>query len=333
MLVMGCDDKEQQGNRRSTSQVQVEGYVAQPKLLENRIVASGTILPNEQIELRSELSGRIEQLNFEEGSFVQKGTLLVKVDDAELRAQRSKFEAQLKIAAEDLERKKQLIAISGVSQEEYDVSQSRVDELTAELDLLKSRIRKATIYAPFSGHVGLRYASNGAFISTGDIISTLVQRDPVKIEFELPERYVGGIRNGLMVDFTVSGTDEAYQAEIYATDPMIDPSSRALKVRALSPNKEAKLVPGAFVELSVGLERIENALMVPTLAIVPLLNSQNVYVVKNNRAYLREVSTGIRKEKEVQITEGLQAGDTVATTGLLALKDSMSVQVAKVINP
>ena len=135
----------------------------------------------------------------------------------------------------------------------------------------------------------------------------------------------------MTVTFSPSGEDAEYIGRVYANDPMIDPSSRSLKVRALCDNPENKLVPGAFVELTLGLDKINNALMVPTTALVPLLNSQNVYIVKDGTALLREVTTGIRTEDRVQITKGVQTGDTLALTGLLALRNGMLVDVSQIV--
>ncbi len=317
------------GNARSV--MAVEGYIVKPVPLDNRLIIPGTILPNEQIEVRSELSGRIEELNFTEGTFVKKGALLVKVDDSELLAQLQKLNAQIDQARADQQRKKQLIEVNGITQEEYDSSVTAVKELEADIDLIKTRISKSNIRAPFDGYVGLRMASPGAYVTNGDIISTLVETNPAKIEFNVPEKYAGGIRKGMEVTFTLAGQDKHFSGKVYASDPMIDPASRALKVRALCGNPENRLMPGAFVELSLALEKINDALMVPTLALVPLLNSENVYLIRNGKAMLKQVSTGTRTENRIQITGGVQAGDTLAITGLLAMRNGMQVNISKIV--
>jgi len=319
------DLKQQKGN------LSVEGYIVKPMLLDNTIVIPGSILPNEQIEVRSELSGRIEELNFIEGGFVKKGTLLVKVDDSELLAQLQKLDAQIGQAHADEQRKKQLIEVNGITQEEYDAATTAVKELEADISLLKTRINKSSIRAPFDGYVGLRLASPGAYVSSGDIISTLVETNPAKIEFNVPEKYVGGIHNGMDVTFTLSGQETIFKGKVYATDPMIDASSRSLKVRAICENPLNKLVPGAYVELTLGLEKTKDALLIPTLALVPLLNSENVYIIKNGAAKLQQISTGARTENRIQVTEGLKIGDTLAVTGLLAIRDGMPVGISQIM--
>jgi membrane fusion protein (multidrug efflux system) len=309
----------------------VEGYVASESPIENTLIIPGNILPNEQIEIRSELSGRIEVLNFNEGSFVKKGTLLVKVDDSELRAQIQKLEAQMAQAKADEVRKKQLIEVSGITREEYDASATRVKELDADIKLIRTRIGKSSITAPFDGFVGLRLASPGAYVSSGNIISTLVETDPAKIEFNVPEKYVGGIAKGMDVTFKLSGGTEEFKGKVYATDPMIDANTRALKIRALCSNKANKLVPGAYVEVTLQLEKIENAIMIPTMALVPLMNGDNVYLINNGRVTLTEVATGLRNERMIQVVSGVDKGDTLAVTGLLALRDGIPVTIGKIV--
>ncbi len=329
-IFSACHNKDQNNGTAATDKMQIEVYIVKEIPLNNIIKTSGSILPNEKIQLRSEVSGRVQTINFKEGTHVNKGMLLIQVDDAELRAQMKKFEAQLRIAKEDENRKKQLLAINGVSQEVYDAALTKVEELQADIDLTHAQIRNSRIEAPFDGIIGLREVSQGAYVSPGDIISTLVQLDPVKLEFNVPERYAIYIHRGMEVEFTISGSAKTFKASVYATDPEIDPNTRSLKIRALTPNKEGILIPGAFTDLSINLERIDNALMIPTLAMVPLLNSQNVYVVKNGAVKLVEVETGIRTEEMVQVTKGLELGDSVATTGLLALRDQMPVGIRKV---
>lgn len=332
LLLAGCSQKQNTIDpARARNMLSVEGFVASGSPIENTLIIPGNILPNEQIEIRSELSGRIETLNFSEGSFVKKGTLLVKVDDSELRAQLQKLEAQMAQAKADEVRKKQLIVVSGITREEYDASVTRVKELDADVKLIRTRISKSSITAPFDGFVGLRLASPGAYVSSGDIISTLVETDPAKVEFNVPEKYVGGIAKDLDITFKLSGGTEEFRGKVYATDPMIDANSRALRIRAICDNKANKLVPGAYVEVTLKLEKIEDAIMIPTIALVPLMNGENVYLINNGRVKLMEIATGIRNEKMIQVISGIQKGDTLAVTGLLALRDGIPVNIGKVV--
>ncbi len=321
-------DKKTAGNAAKQA-IQIEGFVVREQPLDNIIKTTGSILPNEKMELRSEVSGRIEKLGFQEGTKVSKGAVLVQIDDSELQAQLQKLNAQSRIAKEDENRKRQLLEINGIAQEIYDASLSKLEELEADIALTNSKIRKSKIEAPFGGNIGLRFVSEGAWVSTGEIISTLVQTDPLKIEFSVPEKYASMLQKGMAVKFSISGLEQTIEAKIYATEPQIDASTRSMKVRALTSNSAGLLIPGAFAELTINLGAIQNALMVPTLTIVPLLNSQNVFVYKSGRVILTPVETGIRTEKMIQITKGLTTGDTIATTALLSLKDFMPVTVKK----
>lgn len=328
-MIIACGQRTTGKKQDRKTMMEIEAFVVTQSSLDNIIKTTGSILPNEKIELRSEMSGRIEKLGFSEGTQIHQGALLVQIDDSELQAQLQKLNAQLRIASEDENRKQQLLAINGISQEIYDVAMARMEELEADIALTNSKIRKSKIIAPFGGKVGLRMVSGGAWVSTGEIIATLVQTDPVKVEFNVPEKYAVNLKKGMEVSFMIAGLDKQVEAEIYATEPQIEASSRTMKVRAITSNKSGLLIPGAFAELTINLGTIENALMLPTLTLVPLLNSQNVFVVKNGRARLSEIETGIRTDKMIQITKGIEKGDTIATTGLLALKDFMPVVVIK----
>ena len=300
--------------------------------LQNSIVVSGSLLPNEEVDIRSEVAGRIDQLNFSEGSRVAKGKLILKIDDAEWRAQLAKAKSQLDLAEKDKQRKGKLLEAKGLSQEEYDQSLSRVQELQAEVQLIQSRIRNAEIYAPFSGQIGLRYVSPGAYVSQGQILAKLVQTDPIKIEFGVPQRYAGFIKEGMEINFKMDGSDSTFVAKIYAYEARIDAATRTLNVRARCENSQGLLIPGAFAEVNLVLADLTDALMIPTSAVVPQIRGQKVFIMKNGVAQSVDVESGIRTETEIQITKGLAKGDTLITTALLALKDGMPVQVRNVTN-
>jgi membrane fusion protein, multidrug efflux system len=329
-MLTSCHKKQTPNPDFSSNRLQVEVFVAKADTISNIIQVPGSILPNEQVILKTEIPGRITMLNFTEGSAVHRGTLLVQIDDSEYKAELKKYEAQLKLAMEDESRKKELLSMKGVSQEVYDLAFTKREELLADIDLVKSKIRKSGIIAPFDGIVGLRYVSSGAFLSNGDVIATLVQINPVKIEFSIPEKYASMITVPMEISFTVSESEDAFKASVYAIEPMIDPASRTLRVRARTENRQHRLVPGSFANLTIDMEEIEGAIMVPTQVIIPSLNSQNVYLIENGTAVLREVETGIQNNSMIQITAGVSSEDTLVMTGLLALRDKMPVQVTKV---
>lgn len=306
----------------------VSSVVIRPEALDNKIEVVGTILPNERVDLRSEIAARITGIYFKEGSRVQKGTLLVKLFDQDIRAQLKKATLQHELARKEEERKKKLLDISGISQEEYDLASNQAETLAADIELLRAQLRKTEIIAPFSGIVGLRQVSEGEHVSSTTLISTLQQTDPVKLEFDIPEKYAA-IRPGSKISFTVAGSDKTFEGTVYAVEPTIDVATRTLKVRALSPNKEQLLKPGSFIHINLILGRETEAVLIPTESVVPGAKGQKVFVFRNGYALSKAIKTGFRNERNVQVTEGLESGDTLITSGMMQLKDSARVVIRK----
>ncbi len=309
------------------SALNVDGYVVKPQRIQDKIFTTGTILANEEVELRSEVSGKITDIYLEEGKPVKKGQLLLKINDSELKAQLNRAQYRLSLATERESRQKQLLEKGGISQEEYDATLNEVNVLRSEVQLIQAQIEKTEIRAPFDGRVGLKYVSDGSYISPSTRIASLQSINPVKIDFSVPERYVSRVKTGDKITFTVQGTDRVFEGEIYAIEPKIDSQTRTLQIRAISDNTEGLLVPGAFADLELILETIDDALMIPTIALVPELNGQKVFIYEGGTVGQRQVQTGIRTEQSVQIIEGLQPGDTVLTTGLLQVRVGMPVQI------
>lgn len=300
--------------------------VVQPERVEEKIRSTGTVLANEEVALRSEIAGIIRQIHFKEGGRVRKGDLLVKIDDAELRAQLRKLESQERLAKEIETRRRTLYEGKLISAEEYDRAQLELASITADIALTRARIEKTEIRAPFDGMIGLRYVSEGSYVTSTTHIATLQNLSSVKIDFSIPERYVNQVRTGQKIQFRVTGVQGISSGEIYAVEPKIDPTTRTVLLRALSTNGDGTLLPGAFAEIDLVLRRIDDALMVPTEALVPQLNSQIVFCIQNGEAQPRTVATGIRTERLIQITSGLQPGDSVITSGILQLRPGTPVR-------
>lgn len=314
----------------NSSRLQVDVFVANPDTIENKIFMTGTLQAYEEVELASESSGLIEEIYLQEGSNVRKGDLLVKINDSELRAQLRRAEFRLNLAEERERRQQQLLEKGGISQEEYDATLNEVNVLRAEVALINAQIEKTEIRAPFSGKLGLRYVSDGAYISPSSRIAGLQDIDPIKIDFSVPERYATQIEVGNKVIFSIQGVEESMTAEVYAKESRIDPDTRTLQVRAETPNQDGKLLPGAFANLELTLETIEDALMVPTISLVPELQGQKVFVIKNGLVVPKSVQTGLRNEARVQILSGVSEGDTVLTTGLLQVRPEMPVAIRNI---
>ncbi|MEO9884909.1 MAG: efflux RND transporter periplasmic adaptor subunit [Balneola sp.] len=319
-----------QNNSNSTALLNVDVYVVNPDVIEDKIFTTGTLTSNDEVELASETSGLIQEIYLREGEDVNKGELLVKINDSELKAQLKRADFRLNLAEDREKRQEQLLEKGGISQEEYDATLNEVNVLRAEVSLINAQIEKTEIRAPFTGKLGLKYVSDGSYITPNSRIATLQDIDPIKIDFSIPERYASQIEVGNKVTFTVQGIDEELIAEVYAKEPRIDTDTRTLQVRARSTNPDGKLLPGAFADLELTLQTIENAKMIPTISLVPELQGQKVFLLKNGVVQPQSVVTGLRNESKVQITEGVEVGDTVLTTGLLQVRPQMAVSVKNV---
>lgn len=307
--------------------LRVNVVVLTPGGLSDLIYATGTILADEQVELSAEVSGRITSIRFAEGTSVKKGDLLVTINDAELLAQQRKNNYTLRLAEEREARQKSLLAKEAVSQEVYDRALTELNTVQAEAALIEAQLQKTRVVAPFDGTIGLRHVSEGAYVTPGQRIASLARTIPVKLEFTVPERFSGSVNKGAKVKFRVESIDRQLEAVVYATEPKIDPVTRALTVRATYPNTRGELNPGAYARVEFKLNHLSEAITVPAQAIVPELGGFKVFVYRNGKAESRNISIGIRTNEAVQIADGLKAGDTIITTGILQVRDGLPVSI------
>lgn len=324
---------QQTSGSANQSALSVEGMVVQTDKVDDKIFSTGTLLPNEEVELRPETSGRIIGIYFDEGSRVKKGQLLAKIDDSELEAQLKKLQVQKELAQSEESRQKQLLEINAVSQEEYDIALNQLSTIEAEISLIRTQIKKTNISSPFTGMIGLRNISQGGYVSPSSLIALMQQIDPVKLEFSVPEQYISEIKEGTSVSFIVTGLDEVYTAKVYAVDSRIDVNTRTVRVRARSSNPGNILKPGAFAKVEVVLKTYEDAILVPSEAIVTELEGQKIYIAKDGKAKSQKVKTGIRTERAVQIIEGLAPQDTVVLTGLMSIREGVSLNFKEIKEP
>jgi membrane fusion protein (multidrug efflux system) len=310
--------------------VQAEAFIVRSKPLSENLEIPGTLMPFEVTEIRPEISGRVVALNIPEGGFVQKGALLVKIFDGDLQAQLKKLQVQLEIAKKTAERQKELLKINGISQQDYDLSELQVSNLNADIDLTKVSISKTEIRAPFAGRIGLRNISNGAYISPTTLLTTISQVNQLKMEFTVPEKYSEYMHKGRQVGFTVAGTDTKFSATVLATESNIEATTRTLRVRAVVKGQHKLLVPGAFAKVALQLGRNDRSLIVPTQAVIPQARNKSVIVYKGGKPQFEVVTTGIRDSSYVQVLDGVKEGDTVITTGLLAIRPESKIKLVKV---
>ncbi len=316
---------------RSSAVVPVNIYIAQETATDNTIFSSGTIVPNEEVELRSEVSGRLTSLNIQEGRFVQKGQLIAKLNDDDLRAQLKKIEYEEQLAEQIEARQRKLLDINAISKEEYDLAMNQVNTLGADRELLEVQLEKTEVRAPFSGYIGFKNISEGAYVTPSTSIATLVQSNPVKIDFAIPEKYASDVSVGREIIFEIDGTDDQFSAKIVAIDPRVDEDLRTLRLRAMADNGLGLLKPGMFVRVTLPLGSRES-IMIPTEAIVPVLKGKVVYLVKRGLATETPVVTGIRTDRTIQVLDGMTVGDSVIVSGLMSVKNDLPVRVQGVVN-
>lgn len=301
------------------------------ELLRNQLQVSGTILPNESVNLRSEISGLVTRIAFKEGQYVAKGTPLFYLNDDELQAQYQRLQYTQKLFETQENRQKQLLAREAISQEEYDIALNQFNTALSDISLVEAQLSKTVIRAPFNGILGLRLVSEGSVISTADMLVSLVNIDPIKIEFSIPERYANQVTVGSPVYFTNETSTEEVEGQVYAFEPQVDLATRTLKLRAQSSNKDRRFLPGMFVKIRFILEVTEDALLVPAESVIPELSGYKVFVVgADGNAEERIVEIGTRTDSQVQVLNGLNEGDLVLTTGVMQVRQGMPLQPTQI---
>jgi membrane fusion protein, multidrug efflux system len=337
LLLAACGGKDKKDSASSKQ----AGPVKQPPLPVEAMVVSfqelsadieipGSLMANESTEIHPEVSGRLVLLNVREGAVVGKGTLLAKLYDGDLQAQLRKLQVQLKIAEQTENRQGQLLKIQGISQQDYDMSLLQVHNINADIEIIRATISKSEIRAPYSGKLGLKNISPGAYITPATIITTISQVSQLKLQFDVPEKYGAVIKKGQQVDFTIDGTQKDFTATVLATEDAITEDTRSLTVRALVKGIDPDLIPGAFAKVKIVMGKNENALMIPNNSIVPQGRKKLIYLFKGNKAISTEITTGVRDSTNIQVLTGLNKGDTVITTGLLFLRPNSDVKITKV---
>lgn len=305
----------------------VEALVIHPQLLRNKIFTTGTLLANEEVELRPEISGRVTGVFFEEGKRVKQGDLLLKINDAEIQAQLKSKEIEEKQAGDEERRKKKLYESKGISQEEYDKALNALQMVQAQKEALKSQLAETEIRAPFDGVIGLRYVSEGGYVTPDARIATMQDIDPMKAEFSVPEKYAGQLKNGTEILVRVGDSQEEFKGVVYAVESKIDQDTRTIKARAKIPNPGNSLIPGSFAKVEIMLQEFPDAIVIPSESVIPQISGSIVFVCVNGKAESVPIKMGIRTETGIQIVEGLTANDTLIVSGILQLTDGKGVQI------
>ncbi len=333
IALVACDSKKEQtssGRGRLSGPMSVDAFVVGQSTISENVQVPGTLKPFEETAIRAEVGGRVVQMNIREGAVAEKGTILVKLFDEDLKAQLRKLRVQLQIREKTAERNKELLEINGISQQEYDLSTLEVENLRADIESTEIAISKTEIRAPYRGVLGLRNISLGSYISPSDVVTTIRQVEQLKLEFSVPEKYAKDIGKGYQVRFRVDGGKQEHTASVMATENHVDQATRTLLVRAVVGGNNQELVPGLFAKVNLQLGKNDKALLVPTEAVIPNIRNKQVILFKGDSAQFTVVETGLRDSAFVEILHGVNIGDTVITTGLMAIRPQTKVKITNV---
>ena len=322
--LLSCKHKEVKLKDRQS--VMVDVMIAKTVDFPTSIEVNGTSLSEEKIELHPEVSGRLTYLNIPDGALVSKGALLARVNDADLQAQLEQQKVQYDLAVKTEQRLKQLLGINGVNQSDYDAALSQVNSISANIKVLEAQIDKTIIKAPFNGVLGLRLVSPGAYVTPQTLLGTLQETDKIKIDFALPEFYSDEVRVGNKVAIQTIESDAKQEAVISAIEPQINVDTRNIKVRARL--VKGNLNPGKFVKGI--LSKTENVIVVPSNALIPDASSNQVIIIRKNKAFFKKVETGDRNADMVELKSGVASGDTIVVSGVLFVRANSFVKIRKV---
>lgn len=333
ILAASCHSKQDDAKKaKKPNGLNVEAYVVTPQSFSSQYAASGSLLPNEQIDIHPEISGRVTSINFKEGSKVHKGQLLVQLYDQEITAQLQKLRAQKRLQQGIVKRQKELVDIGGISKQDYETSETQLKSVDADIAAAEAQLRATKIIAPFDGTIGIRNISIGAIVSPTTLITTLQQTHILKMDFSVPEQYVKSLFVNKEVFFSVTGSLDTLSGKVTALDPGADATTRTVRVRAAVDNSPGKLVAGSFADVIIPLQSQNNALLIPSQAVIPTTRDKKVAVSKNGKVEMVTVELGQRTADKIEILSGIQAGDTILTTGLMQAKPGIDVKVKKVIS-
>lgn len=305
----------------------VRATIVDTRVFQDRIFVTGSALAQDEVHLQAEANGRLVRLSLNEGEAVRKGDLIAKINDADLQAQLRRAELNLELARIREARQKQLLETRAISQQDYDIVLNEVNTILAEIDLIRANIDRTEIRAPFDGILGLRQVSEGTFVTVGTRLATLQNIDRIRIDFSIPERYAAQVRTGDRIRFTRQGSDRRYDAVVSAIEPRVDPNTRTMSLRATASNPGRAILPGVFAQITYPLSQVEDAILIPSEAIIPALGSIYVFVARSGRAHRVAVETGVRTGSNIQILSGLAPGDTLLTTGILQLRQDLPVRI------
>lgn len=325
------DEKDKIAPKKSSKAVEIkaEAFLVRDTAVEYQVVTVGSIRANESVQIVSEINRKVTDIFMNEGSFVKQNQLLIKLDDADLLAKQQKLKALEELTILTEQREKQRLIKGGISQQHYDEVANQLKVIQADLQSVEVDLSKTDIRAPFSGKIGLRNVSPGAFVSPNIILANLQDLSKVKIDFAIPERYSNTVKINQTIYFTLDYSPDIFEARVLAFEPSIDNKTRTLLIRAIADNSRNQFVAGTSVKVNLNLKELNQSIFIPTESLIPSLKGYRVYLLRNGLATFADVKTGIRTKSSVQILEGLNKGDTIITTNILRIKPNTAIKVIK----
>jgi membrane fusion protein (multidrug efflux system) len=316
------------GKMQEKEALNVNAMILKYETLEDIFFTKGILIPDEEVNLSFETSGKITDIYFKEGTFVKKGTLLAKMNDKPLQAELVKLEAQIPLANERVFRQKSLLERDAVSHETYESVATELEKLKADIEMVKARIDQTELKAPFDGRIGLRLISEGTYASPTTVVTVLTKITPLKIEFSVNERQANDIKPGIILDFTVGNELlTSYKAVVYAVESQLDEQTLSLKARAIYANTHGELKPGHSANVKIKLQEYKNALVIPSIAVITELGRDVVYVYQEGVVHQLALKKGMRTASSIQVLDGLHYGDTLITSGVMQLREGMPVKI------
>ncbi len=319
------------GSAKAPEVVVADAVKVKRASMDTTVPAVGTLVPNESVAIAPELSRRVVKVLATDGQKVKKGELLFKLDDADLGAQMGELAVRRRLAVDVEARQKRLRAEGLSSEADYERARSDVSLIDAELASVAVTVGRTQVRAPFAGTLGLRQVSEGAMVTPGTTLITLADDAKLKVDVLLPERYAPFVKVGAAFEFHVEGLEGAFKAAVVAIEPAVLADTRSVKVRGLVDNAAGTLRSGSFVTVDFPLAKNDDAIMVPTVAVIPSLGGHGVYTAVDGKVTLVPVDIGVRTSTEVEVTKGLKAGDLVLTTNLLRVRPGAPVKLGQVV--
>jgi len=314
--------------------VQVIAVEAKRQPVTESLSLIGSLAANEMVEIKAETDGIVQETPFSEGQGVEQGQLLIRLDETKFTTALAEAEGNFKLSRANFERAKQLFKDKLISGQEYDQAAATFDVNQATMERRKRELKDARIYAPFAGIMGARNVSPGQVIARNMVLSWLVDLDPIKVEWNLPERFLSQVKTGQTLELKVAAyPTNRFQGKVYFVAPSVDPNLRTTLVKAEIPNPHRELKPGMFANLDLTVNIRENSIVIPEVALSQILDGDRAVVFAvdtNSIVQLRPVKLGLRLAGRVEIISGLDAGEKVVVEGVQKIGPGAKVKLAPV---